>query len=247
MRGPPGEKPVKLPLPHLGLVPGPRSSAPQSAAATPRRRSAGRPLALAAVGAALLAVVGGGVRATLSAIAENSAPTTVTSGTLLLTLDDDGAGLSTPIEDLAPGDSVDRFVDLLNAGTLDATGLTLALAADGDAVLVADGTAPATTRALNLSVDACTTPWDTGASTCAGVATALLGPTTLSTLVTSPQALAATFERGATMHLRLRFTLPDQTETSVDGVPPTPTIQGATVDVTTTFRVEQRDPTTTSG
>jgi len=243
---------MKLPLPRLGLVPAPRSATPRSTepdatADAPRRRSAGRPLALAAVGAAVLAIVGGGVRATLSAIAENPTPTTVTSGTLLLTLDDDGAGLSTPIEELAPGDSVDRFVDLLNAGTLDAAGLTLALTADGDAVLVTDGTGPSTTRALTLAVDACATPWDTGASTCAGGATSLLGSTTLSTLVTSPQALAATFERGATMHLRLRFTLPDQSETSVDGVPPTPTIQGATVDVTTTFRVEQRDPTTASG
>jgi hypothetical protein len=212
-----------------------------------RRRSVARPLAVAAVGALILALAGSGVRATLSAIAEADDPTTITSGTLLLTLAPDGVGLETTIEDLAPGDTVDRFVDLTNAGTLAATGLSVVLATSGDAVLVTDGTAPATTRALTLTVDACATDWDVTASTCAGGATTLLSATTLATLVADAQSLGLSFEPGETVNLRLRFTLPDQDETSVNGQLPDPTIQGASVDITTTFRVEQRDPVASSG
>lgn len=223
----------------LGLGPRPRHADRPS-------RSPSRPLALAAVGVAALAITTGGVRATLSAIAEGDGATTITSGTLLLELADDGDGLTTSIADLAPGDIVDRFVDLTNAGTLEAGDLTVAISATGDAVLLDDGVAPATTRALTLTVDACDTAWDTAASTCAGTATALLAATPLGDLDTAPASLGLAFGIGETAHLRLRLTLPDQDEVSTNGVPPSPTIQDASADVTVTFRVEQRD-TTTSG
>jgi hypothetical protein len=238
---------MHMELPNTGTRTGAGTLAHPAPPPAGGRRSVARPIALAAVAALILAVAGSGVRATLSAIAGADDPTTITSGTLLLTLAPDGVGLETTIDDLAPGDTVDRFVDLTNAGTLAATDLSIVLATTGDAVLVTDGVAPATTRALTLTVDACATDWDTAASTCAGGATTLLAATTLATLVADAQQLGLTFEPDETVHLRLRFTLPDQDETSVNGQLPDPTIQGAAVEITTTFRVEQRDPVASSG
>jgi hypothetical protein len=244
---------MQFPPPWVSLGFGPRPDRNAAAdtdagtdAATGTHRHASRPLALAALGVALLAITTGGVRATLSAIAEGDTPTVIASGTLLLELADDGDGLTASLGDLAPGDSVDRFVDLTNAGTLDAGELTVAITASGDAVLVDDGDAPATTRALTLAVDACDGTWDTAASTCAGTTDALLAATTIGTLDDSPASLGLAFAPAETVHLRLRFMLPDQDEESRNGVPPSPTIQDASVDVTVTFRVEQRDATSTS-
>ena len=205
-----------------------------------------RPLVLAIVTIALLGLAAAGVRAALFADA-TSAPTPVASGTLLLDLADTGDGLGTSLDDLAPGDTVDRFVELTNTGTLAAGDLTVAVEATGDPVLIVDGVAPATTRALTLAVDECSATWDTTTSSCGGMETARLPATMLGDLDGAPQPLAVAFDPGQTVHLRLRFALPDQDETSTNGVLPSPTIQDATADVTVTFRVEQRDATSTSG
>ena len=188
------------------------------------------------VALAFLVVLAAAVRATLFATAEDS--TSVATGTLLLTLEDAGAGLSVPIAGLAPGDTVDRFVDLTNTGTLGAGDLTVTVASTGSAALIDDG---ATTRAVTLAIDACTTEWDTEASTCAGTSTSLLPATMLGELRDTPGPLGLSFEADEIAHLRLRIGLPDQDETSTNGVLPSPTIQGASADVTLTFRVEQRD------
>lgn len=217
----------------------PRTTGASARTSTVRRAT--RPLALAALGVALLAIAGGGVRATLSAVAEGDAPTAIASGTLLLEMDEDGAGLTTPITDLAPGDTVDRFVDLANTGTLDADDLRIELAASGDQVLLVDGAAPATTRALTLAIDACDGPWDTATSTCIGDVTSLLGATTLGALDGSSTPLPLALATEEVTHLRLRLVLPDQDETSTNGVLPNPTIQDASTSVSITFRIEQRD------
>jgi hypothetical protein len=205
------------------------------------------PLALAAIAASVLTVAGGGVRATLAAIAEPSTAPTITSGTLLLTLDDDGDGFSVDISDLAPGDTVDRFVDLRNAGTMDAEELEFALSATGDTVLITDGTAPVTTKALTITIDRCTDAWAVADSTCSGTESPLLSTRTLGVVVAGGNnATGLTLDSDDTVHLRIRFQLPDQEEVSTNGVLPTNTVQGATVQIAVTFRVEQRDPTSTS-
>jgi len=71
--------------------------------------------ALVAVGGLILTA--GGVYAGLNAVATNTTPQTVTSGTLKLTMANDGVGFSQNISDVAPGDVVNRFVDLTNGGT----------------------------------------------------------------------------------------------------------------------------------
>jgi hypothetical protein len=211
------------------------------------QRSPVVPLALAAIAASVLAVAGNGVRATLSAIASPPTAPTITSGTLLLTLDDDGDGFSVDISDLAPGDTVDRFVDLRNAGTLDAEELEFALSATGDTVLITDGTTPITTKALTITIDRCTDAWTVADSTCAGTESPLLTTRTLGAVVAGGNnATGLTLDSDDTVHLRIRFRLPDQEEVSTNGVLPTNTVQGATVQIAVSFRVEQRDPASTS-
>jgi hypothetical protein len=205
------------------------------------------PLAVAAIGASILAIAGSGVYATLSAIAEPADPTEVTSGTLLLELDDDGDGLTAEVSDLAPGDTVDRFVDLNNTGTLDGEDLALELATAGDAELIDDGVSPVTTRALTLALDTCTVAWDVAASTCSGTSSSLLAATTVGALDdTTVTALGLAVANGETVHLRLRLVLPDQDETSTNGVLPATTIQDAAATLTLTFRLEQRTALETS-
>jgi hypothetical protein len=212
-----------------------------------RMRSPLVPLALAVIAASVLAVAGSGVRATLSAIAGPPTGPTITSGTLLLTLDDDGDGFSVDISDLAPGDTVDRFVDLRNAGTLDADELEFALSATGDSVLITDGTAPITTKALTITIDRCTEAWTVVDSTCTGTESPLLTTRTLGVVVAGGNnTTGLTLDSDDTVHLRIRFQLPDQAEVSTNGVLPTNTVQGATVQIAVTFRVEQRDSTSTS-
>jgi hypothetical protein len=44
----------------------------------------------------------------------------------------------------------------------------------------------------------------------------------------------------AVKYLQISMQLPDQSETTVNGVPPTPTIQGGAVYITYTFNYAQR-------
>lgn len=97
---------MRFPPPWVSLVLGPRADRADPADRAPGSdRPASHPLALAALGAALLTIATGGVRATLSAIAEGDTPTSIASGTLLLELSDAGdvdaavaEGVVTPAE-----------------------------------------------------------------------------------------------------------------------------------------------------
>src|SRR5207302_7572103 len=118
---PPSTRPVTGPKKSIrrsSLMPSHASRAPRG-----NRRTT---LAVAvAIGGLLLTA--GGVYAGLNAVATNTTPQTVTSGTLKLTMANNGAGFSQNISDMAPADVVNRFVDLTNGGTLDAQNLTLAV------------------------------------------------------------------------------------------------------------------------
>jgi hypothetical protein len=211
-------------------------------------RSAAGPLAVAAIGAAILAILGNGVDATLSALTEGDRSPEITSGTLLLTLDDVGVGFSTDVTDLAPGDVVERFVDVTNAGSLDTDELTMELSAAGDTVLITDGAAPSTTKAVTIAIDRCSIPWDVSpsSSTCAGTLTSQIAAAPLGSVVDTVSTVAPSLAAGDLIHLRVRVSLPDQDETSINGNLPTPTVQGRSVTVTATFRADQREATTTS-
>jgi hypothetical protein len=215
-----------------------------------RKRPIWKPLAAAGIAGAVLVATGFGVFASLQATANNTTAQRVDTGVLSLALTDNGAGFTQPIANLAPTDTVHRFVALANNGTVDARGLGLNVKADKPgSPLVVDG---ATTRALRVSVDACSTGWvaggthtapATGGGTCPnGAVTNLLQPTPLSALQTETFRTLSEDVRAAktTLSLRLTLTLPDQTETTVNGQLPTTSIQRQNVALTWTFQQGQR-------
>ena len=212
-------------------------------------RSASRPnprlIAAFAVGAAGLAVTGGGVYAALNATASNTTAQNATSGILSLTMANNGAGFSQGVANLAPGDVVNRYVTLTQGADLDAKDLALKVTDATPTLLTTDAT-----KGLRVTVRQCVggdwTVTGAGAGTCAGTSTSVLATNVpLSSLATTPAALASSVAAGSTVKLQLALSLPDQTETTVNGVRPTDSIQGLSSALTWTFSETQRTATTT--
>ncbi|MCW2603608.1 MAG: hypothetical protein JWN61_1743 [Pseudonocardiales bacterium] len=210
-----------------------------------RRRAAWRPVAVAAVGAALVVGTGFGVWASLNATATGTAET-VSSGTLKLTLAANGVGFSQGITNVAPGDIVNRYVDLANSGTLDAQSLTVQVGATGSGALITDGVAPATTKALRVTITSCTTNWAPTTGICSGTTSIVLAATPVSGLSTAASLIAGAIPAGTVAHLQVSTQLPDQTETTVNGNLPATTIQGQSAVLAYTFGEVQRTSTTTN-
>jgi hypothetical protein len=216
-----------------------------------RKRPIWKPLAAAGIAGAVLVATGFGVFASLQATANNTTAQRVDTGVLSLALTDNGAGFTQPVANLAPEDTVHRFVALANNGTVDARGLGLNVKANpATSPLVVDG---ATTRALRVSVQSCSTGWVAGGTVTApaagggtcpnnGTVTTLLEPTVLSALQTETFRTLSSDVRtaGTTLSLRLTLNLPDQTETTVNGQIPTTSIQRQNVALTWTFQQGQR-------
>ena len=210
------------------------------------RRSPWRPLAAAVLGASVLVVAGNGVWAALSATAFNATPQRATSGTLSLTLGNNGAGFSQPVANVAPGDVVHRYVEVANNGTLAGQALTLAVTSSTPGgTLIADTAAG--TRALRLSVNSCTNgTWTATSGTCSGTVTPLLPSTVLSALSSPATLVAGAVPAGQVLRLQLTLQLPDQNETTTNGAAPATTIQGQSTELTYTFAETQRTASTTS-
>lgn len=219
-----------------------------------RKRPVWKPLAAAGIGGAVLIATGFGVFASLQATANNTTAQTVETGVLSLALTDNGAGFTQPVANLAPTDTVHRFVNLANNGSIDARGLGLNVRADKPtSPLVVDG---ATTRALRVTVTQCSTGWVAGGTptapaagegTCSGTQTVLLPASPLNALLTGESFTSisdAVRAAGTTASLRLTLALPDQTETTVNGQLPATTIQRQNVALTWTFQQGQRAGTT---
>ena len=210
------------------------------------RRSAWRPVALAAVGGAVVIGTGFGVWASLNATA-TGAQETVSSGTLKLTLAANGTGFNQAISNLAPGDNVNRYVDLTNGGTLDAQNMTLQVAATGSSALITDGTSPATTKALRISITNCVGgTWNPTTAACGGTTATVLAATPVSSLSAATALINGALPANTIEHLQITTTLPDQNETTVNGTLPTTTIQGQSANLTYTFGEAQRTATTTT-
>jgi hypothetical protein len=211
-----------------------------------KKRAAWRPIALAVIGASVLITTGVGVFATLSASVNNVTPQAVNSGTLKLSLSNNGAGFSNQIANLAPGDIVNRFVTLTNNGSLEGKDLTFTVASTGTAALITDGTSPATTKALKVSVERCTIAWTPTTGACGGTTSTLLSPTTLAAAATSQNLISGAVGVTEEIYLLVKVELPSQSETTVNGVPPVSTVQGGAVNVTYTFIQSQRVAETTN-
>ncbi|MFL6237893.1 MAG: TasA family protein [Actinomycetes bacterium] len=207
-----------------------------------RSRRARRTAGAAAFMLLGLAVTGAGVYAALNATAFNTSPQNVTSGTVKLSLSATApsAGFTSAITNMAPGDVVNRYIDLTNNGTLATQALTLSAVDATGTKLTSDAT-----NGLHVTVTSCPIPWvQVGAGTCVG-GTTLLNNVPVSSLISSPSTLVAGTV-AASYALQFSITLPDQTETTTNGTLPANTIQGLSASMTWTFGESQRTATNTS-
>lgn len=202
--------------------------------------------AVATVLGGSILIFGNGVFAGLNATV--SAANTASSGTLVLSSSNNGTGFSQSVANLAPGDVVNRYVTLTNGGTLDAQNLGLEVTATGTPALITDGVAPATNKAITLAVFSCSGgTWNTTTGICSGTTNTEVSTTTLSafaskkTFLVSPNLLA-----NGSANLQLQLTLPDQNETTVNGVAPSNTVQGGSVSLSYLFSESQRTSTATN-
>jgi spore coat-associated protein N len=206
-----------------------------------RTKTPTRTIVAAAFAVAGLAITGAGVYAGLGADATGTQA--VNSGTLSLTITPGTtAAFSAAVANLAPGDVVNRFVDLSNGGDLDAKTLTLRVAGSTNNLLTSSSA-----NGLQVAVSTCATAWTVvaGLPSCSGGATAALsGP--VSTLAGTPGTVQATVAAGALLHLNVSLSLPDKTETTTNGTLPGGTIQGLTNTLTYTFNEVQRTAVTTN-
>jgi hypothetical protein len=209
-------------------------------------RSNGASLRLAAVSlvtaSALIIANASGVFAALTATTSSGAGQSIGTGTLKLTLSSaaPSGGVTAVISNLAPGDSEIRYIDLANDGTLDAQLLSVAVAATGDAALITDGV---TSKALTIAISSCAVAWVSGA--CASP-TVELAATALSALSTAQTLTSSSPTAGTTLHLQITTSLPEQDETTVDGVLPAGSVQGKSATLVYTFSEAQRAAQTLS-
>lgn len=204
---------------------------------TQQSQSVVGPLALAGLGAAVLVLSIGGVSAVLNAETQNTTPQLLDSGTLTLSMSDNGVGFSQDIQNVAPGDVINRYVNLTNTGTLDGRDLTLAVSGTGSQALITNGS---TTQALTVAVSSCSVAWTVATGVCSGTSAVLLPATTISTLSSAQTLENASFSSGDLRYLQVGVSLPDQTETTVNGVFPADTIQGQSVSLVYQFGLTQR-------
>jgi hypothetical protein len=207
-----------------------------------RRRNPTRVALAVAFAVGVLSLTGAGVYAGLTATATGTAA--VTSGTLSLTMaaGSGSVGLPQTVSNMAPGDVVNTFVDLSNGSGLAAKNLTLGVTGTGSTLLTTDAT-----KGLAISVTQCSVAWTVATGVCSGTTTPLVTSTAVATLSSTPATVVSgSVATSASWHLRLGLTLPDQNETTVNGVPPTPTIQGLSTTLTYTFSESQRTATTTN-
>lgn len=193
------------------------------------------------------ALVGSSVFASLTATANNTSAHSVTSGTLKLTQAASGvagltAGFATAVTAIAPGDTISRYIDLSNGGTLDGASMNLKVADANTSTLTSSAV-----TGLAVVVKECTVAYTTGTGACSGTETPVLTTTANSLLsagLTLPVA-AADLLAGAVAHLRFVISLPASSEVTTNGTLPGSTIQGVTAALTWTFTETQRNGTTT--
>jgi len=176
------------------------------------RQTAARPtthklLATVAVLGAAASIAGLGTYATwTSTTSENH---TISSGTVTIALGATGAAtnrLNVGASGLAPGDTIQRSVDLTNSGSIDLAGVTLTTTASPTSLLDSDAT-----NGLQMVVDKCSVAWTEAGPpfsyTCGGTTTPVLASRAVigSNLSLSP--LSAT-TAGGTDHLRVTLALP---------------------------------------
>ena len=182
------------------------------------RQTAARPtthklLATVAVIGAAASIAGLGTYATwTSSTSENH---TISSGTVTIALGATGAAtnrLNVGASALAPGDTVQRSVDLTNSGSIDLAGVTLTTTASPSSLLDTDAT-----NGLQMVVDKCSVAWTEAGPpftyTCSGSNSSVLASRAVIGSNLSLSNLGVTTP-GATDHLRVTLTLPSGADNS---------------------------------
>lgn len=201
-------------------------------------------IAAAAIGGAGL--VSSNVFAALTATASNTTGGSVTTGTLSLTLAPSSVsgitgGFTTAITAMGPGDTVNRYIDLTNAGTLDGASPTLLISTVDSNTIVNN-----VTTGLQVTLFTCSAAW-TNTGTCSGTTTVAMSVTSVAVLksgaqsITLPTVLASGVNR-----LKVAISLPAGSENTVNGVLPVGTVQGLTAALTWQFTVTERSAVTTN-
>jgi spore coat-associated protein N len=180
------------------------------------RQTAARPtmhklLATVAVLGAAASIAGLGTYATwTSTTSENH---TISSGTVTIALGAQGAAtnrLNVGASGLAPGDTVQRSVDLTNSGSIDLAGVTLTTTASPSSLLDTDAT-----NGLQMVVDKCSVAWTEAGPpytyTCGGTTTTVLASRPV---IGNNLSLSNAMSSGATDHLRVTLTLPNTADNS---------------------------------
>jgi spore coat-associated protein N len=191
------------------------------------------------------ALVSSSVFASLTATASNTSGGSIETGTLKLTQAASGVsgitgGFSTAISNVAPGDTVNRYIDLTNGGTLDGDVLTLAIAASPSNALTTNGTA-----GLQVTIKECAVAW-TSAGVCTPGATTVLASSSLLSLATAKTLAVSSLAASAVNHLQFSINLPAGSEVTNNGTLPAGTVQGLTTAVTWNFLETLRTNTITN-
>lgn len=211
-----------------------------------QKKTAGLPMAVATGAAAILLLTGFGSYGALDAEVSNTTAQDVLGGTLILELDNNGKGFTNDLSELAPGDVVNRYVEITNSGTLDGDTLELQVASSGAVELIDNGTSGSTTEAVTLEITSCSVAWDSNDGNCTGTEEELQSAITLGAFNSAIVLGSGNFAVDDTKYLQMSLSLPDQDETTTNGNFPTNTVQGKSVSVTYTFGVAQRTATTTN-
>jgi predicted ribosomally synthesized peptide with SipW-like signal peptide len=160
-----------------------------------------------AVISAAASVAGLGTFATFTS--STSASQSVSSGTVTIALGATGAStnrLTVGASNIAPGDTIQRSVDLIDQGTINLASVTLTTSATTSSVLDTDGT-----NGLQMVIDKCSQAWTEAGPpytyTCGGSTSSVLtSRAAIQTGVTLSNLSSLT--AGNTDHLRVTLTFP---------------------------------------
>lgn len=171
------------------------------------RSTAQKLLATVAVLGAAASIAGLGTYATWTSTTSQSQ--SISSGTVTIALGATGAAtnrLNIGASALAPGDTIQRSVDLTNSGTLDLASVTLTTTATTSSLLDTDAT-----NGLQMVIDKCSQAWTEAGPpytyTCGGTTSAVVASRAVIGSNLALSTLGAT-TAGATDHLRVTLTLP---------------------------------------
>lgn len=148
-----------------------------------------------------------------------SSPHAITTGAVEIDLGAPGTSanrLDVDASDLAPGDTAQRAVDLINRGTLDLGSITTTITASPSSALDTDED-----HGLRVAIDRCSVPWtESGTApaytySCSGSVTQSLA---IRPVITTATPLTVPLGSGTTSHLRVTISLPSTADNRFQGL-----------------------------